>query len=225
MDLEQEKKRLEEENEVHIAMGILMSFATLGMLAVGLVGNCLEAWIVAGVLGGFSLMATIIGFIFAIINTNKIKKIEGMKKMFKEVDEQSKDFRTKMEMEAMEKRIYSNLKFRDLVLRDKFFGITNKKLQEDFLNESLGIWTTVEDAIKQFERYNFDYRVEFETMLESYQRKQAILNDYAETKPKKQSTVKRGRPAQKTGVQKRRGRPRKVIQPVKAKRGRPRKKA
>ncbi len=220
MDLEQEKKKLKEENEINTAMGFLMSFATLGMLVVGLIGNCLEAWIIAGVLGGFSFVATILAFTLARININKIKKIEETKKVFNELEKQGNEFREQMEMKLMEKRVYSNLRFRDAVLKDKFFGITNKKLQEEFLQEHLGMWTNVEDAVEQFKNYNFTYREKFDEMLGCYQRKQAILNDYAQEKPKtKKTTQKSGRYINIIEVQKKRGRP------AKKKRGRPRKHA
>ncbi len=192
MDFEKIKNELKQERECDETMLLVMGFITVAMLVVGVITQCLEGWIFAGGFGGCSFIATVVSFCCLMSNKKKMKNIEETEKTFNKLEKQGDEFREKMEMKLMERRVYSNLCFRDRVLRDKFFGITNKKLQEEFLKENVGMWTTVEQAIKQFEIYNFDYRVEFEKVLESYQEKQAILNGYAQEKPKTKKQQNKG---------------------------------
>ena len=220
MDFEKTKNELKQEIECAETMLLVMGFITVGMLVMGLIMQCLEGWIFAGGFGGCSFIATMVSFSCLMSDKKKIKRLEQTKNKFDEIDKQSENFREQMEMKLMEKRVYSNLRFREAVLKDKFFGITNKKLQEEFLQEQLGMWTNGADAIKQFENYMFDYREEFDEKLDEYQRKQAILNDYAQEKSNtKKTTQKSGRYINIIEVQKKRGRP------AKKKRGRPRKQA
>jgi hypothetical protein len=214
---EENKKILQTSRNADIILTVVFAMLSLVCVWCLTITNEIVFLVVFAGLLVFCIMLTVCGIIEITEKTKKIKEFDTLVKGFEELDKKFEEARVKMEEKMMERKIYNNLSFRDRVLKDKFFGITNKKLQEAFLNENVGIWTTVEDAIKQFERYNFDYRVEFEKVLESFQEKQAILNMYAGNEKVKSEKTKK--------ECKKRGRPAKVIQPVKAKRGRPRKKA
>lgn len=217
---EENKKILQGSRNVDIILTVV--FAMLSFVCVwGLtITNEIVFLVVFASLLVFCIFLTVCGIMEAVEKTKKIKSFDILVKGFDDLDKKFEEARVKMEEKMMERKIYSNLSFRERVLKDKFFGITNKKLQEEFLNECVGMWTTVEDVIKQFENYMFDYREEFDKKLDEYQRKQAILNDYAQEKSKtKKTTQKSGRYINTVEVQKKRGRP------AKKKRGRPRKQA
>lgn len=110
------------------------------------------------------------------VNESK-QRLDDAFESYNKIGEKIMELRTEME-------IYDNLRFRDRVLKDKFGGITNKKLREDFLKTKLNNIISVKDAIGQFELYNFRYKNIYKIVLEEFQRKQAVLNQYAE-KPKK----------------------------------------
>lgn len=90
--------------------------------------------------------------------------------------------------------IYGKLRLRDAILKDKFRGIKNKKMREEFLNYPVrrgmfGRYLTIKDILIEIEHYEFDSLDKYLELLLEFEKKQHILDVYEE-KPKQ---TKRGK--------------------------------
>lgn len=96
MDFEKIKNELKQERECAETMLLVMGFITGGMLVFGLVFQCLEGWIMAGVFGGCSFIAAVVSFCCLMSNQKKIKRLEQTKNKFDELGEEINKFREQM---------------------------------------------------------------------------------------------------------------------------------
>ena len=118
-------------------------------------------------------------------NLQKLKEFE--EKLKKDSEELIKMLQNFNNSVNYEQNIYSNLQFREEIIKNCYGKLTNKDLKNDFMKEIVATEhfdnnsskdVTVKDAIEKFKEYKFILRTPYEKILSRYEEKQAVLDKY-----------------------------------------------
>lgn len=202
--------QLEEEKSNNLSMAIIFllgSFLFAVSMTCAILNKIVWGYWVSFVIFTFTLSICIIAFrSFGKISAD-YKKIDRLinnylkkeaEKLSNERMEKWYQFQEKLVDSRYEKlqvrNVYTNLKFRDEVIANNCGKLTNKTLIENFFNEKIAdenfddgsvVPVTIKMAIDKFKNYDFALKVPYRTMLNRYEEKQKLLDEYAETKATK----------------------------------------
>lgn len=131
-------------------------------------------------------------------NLQKLKEFE--EKLKKDSEELIKMLQNFNNLVNYEQNIYSNLQFREEIIKNCYGKLTNKDLKNDFLKEIIATEhfddnsskdVTVKDAIEKFKEYKFVLRTPYEKILDRYEEKQAVLDKYIKSEQNGSKTSKK----------------------------------